>query len=336
MIARLVLSLILFIAGIVHIVRPDFFDPAIPFPLKYEINCLAGIIEMALATSFWIPRFRDLGARLCALWFLILIPIHVYICVMEIPIFGISNPAFLWGRTLFQPVLYFWALSLQEEGWIMSQRWSDVVFLHYEVDQKKLQELVPFPLDLFEGKAIVSIVPFVMSRIRFPFLPPIPGFSKLLELNLRTYVTVDHKRAVYFFTLDSNHLPGVLIARWFFALPYRWAKLKIKVKNDYEFSSANFEIKARPQSIKVASAFDRWATERYALFTHRGTKNFCGIVEHKSWDLQDLEIVSLRDDFSSMLGTDLKAKSFRASAYAKVLDVRFRPFRKMASSSSVL
>lgn len=327
---RILLSLLLVVAGIVHVVRPEVFDPAIPFPHKLLINYLSGLIEVVLGLGLWVPRFKDQAARLTALWFLLLTPIHVYISVNAIPMFGFSHPVILWGRTVLQAGLFFWALSLQEKGWIIAQRWSDVVFLHYAVDPKKLQVKVPFPLDLFEGKAIVSIVPFVMGRIRFPFVPPIPGLSSLLELNLRTYVIKDGRPAVYFFTLDSNHLPGVLIARWGFALPYRWIKLRFSRGEFYEFSSPELKLKARIGAPKPTSLFERWATERYALFTKRGQTELVGVVEHVPWTLQEVEVVELVDEFSRMLGEELRMKEFIGAAYARELDVRFRPFRRLA------
>ncbi len=120
-------------------------------------------------------------------------------------------------------------------------------FLHYEVDAKSFQEKVPYPIDLFEGKAVVSIVPFVMGRIRFPFLSIVPGLSRLLELNLRTYVKVAGRPAVYFFTLDANHLPGVLIARTLFRLPYRWRRMELRHEGSYSFESDSLRLLAREE-----------------------------------------------------------------------------------------
>ena len=218
---------------------------------------------------------------------------------------------------------------LTKKGWIISQHWKDVVFLHYTVDASELQKKVPFPLDLYQGQAVVSIVPFVMGKIRFPFLPPIPWLSKLLELNLRTYVKLNGRPVVYFFTLDSNHLPGVLIARWFFSLPYRWMKLKFSHKGSYEFTSPQFRLKARVGEVRTSTEFDRWSTERYGLLTKRGENVFEGIVEHLPWTLQDLEIEELTDNFSSLIGEHLKMKSVMSSAYSQSLQVRFRPFRRL-------
>jgi len=40
------------------------------------------------------------------------------------------------------------------------------VFIHYTVDVEVLQQEVPFELDLFEGRAFVSLVAFSMRRLR--------------------------------------------------------------------------------------------------------------------------------------------------------------------------
>jgi hypothetical protein len=327
--SRLLLTGLLAAAGMVHLLAPEAFNPAIPFPWKLEINYAAGGLELLLALGLWPARTREHAARWSALWFLLLTPVHLYICTFSIPIFGVSSPWLLWGRTFLQPVLYFWALSLQRSGWLMAQRWREVAFLHYEVSAVELQKKVPFPLDLYEGKAIVSIVPFIMEGIRFPYLPAIPGLSRLLELNLRTYVNVNGKRGVYFFTLDSNHLPGVLIARWFFALPYRWVKLTFSSSTNYAFTAPNLRLSGEVGPPRTSSAFDLWATERYALYTKRGDDTLIGVVEHEPWSLQDLSVVQLDDKFSSLLGAHLALKSCFATSYCKSLDVRFRPFRKI-------
>lgn len=329
MLSRFLLAGILFLAGVLHLVRPDWFNQAIPFEEKLAINIVAGVLEILLALGLITHKWRDLAAKGSALWFLALIPIHVYISLKDIKVGEIDLTLLMWIRTFFQPVLFFWALSLQEKGWIISQRWSEVVFLHYKVDAKKLQEITPFPLDLYQGDAIVSIVPFVMGRIRFPFLFPIPGLATLLELNLRTYVKVNGRPAVYFFTLDSNHLPGVLIARWFFSLPYRWVKLSFKHNDKYQFRSPQFEIKARVRGEKPSSALDLFLTERYALYTKRGSQNLVGVVEHEPWILRELEIEEIKDNFSNLIGDEFKMRDLLGASYAQSLDVRFRPFRRL-------
>lgn len=334
MISRLMLSLLLFAAAVCHGIFPHLFNDAIPFAQKREINFAVGCIELILSLGLWYPRHSDFFARACAAWFLLLLPIHLYVCLYRIPMFGIAHPAVLWARTVLQIPLYFWALSLQRRSWIMAQRWSDLIFLHYEVNPSELQKLLPYPLDLYEGKAILSVVPFIMSQIRFPFLPPIPGLSRLFELNLRTYVRVNGKPLVYFFTLDTNHWPAVLIARYFFSLPYRYRPLTIHRSQDvYELKSPVISFKAQISEQQVSTDFDRWATERYGLMTKSGRKNLMGIVEHVPWRLQQAKIDLINDQFTNLLGEQFRAVSFRSVTFAKKLDVWFRPFRSLRDLS---
>src|SRR5436190_5950155 len=49
-----------------------------------------------------------------------------------------------------------------EHGGVVRADWLDMVFLHFEVEPKALQEHTPFELDLFDGRAFVSLVAFVM------------------------------------------------------------------------------------------------------------------------------------------------------------------------------
>ena len=77
----------------------------------------------------------------------------------------------------------------------MKQIWHDLMFAHWPVPPARMRPLVPgqLPLDTFEGQCWVGVVPFRMSGIRTPYLPPIPGLSALPELNVRTYVTYGGK-----------------------------------------------------------------------------------------------------------------------------------------------
>ncbi len=51
--------------------------------------------------------------------------------------------------------------------------WTRALFLHYELPADVLQPCVPFDLDLWEGRAFVSLVAFSMEHLR-------PGFGGAL------------------------------------------------------------------------------------------------------------------------------------------------------------
>lgn len=333
--SRILLSMVLLIAGLLHIIRPELFNPAIPFGNKLFINLIVGVFESFLALGLLSRRFQDQSAKIAALWFLLLMPIHIYVSWNQVSIFSINNPILLWIRTFMQPFLYFWALSLQTKGWIMSQTWRDVLFLHYTVSPEELQKHVPFELDLYNGHAVVSVVSFTMQSIRFPFLPVVPGLSKLNELNLRTYVEVDGIKGVYFFTLDADLRPAIWIARTFFSLPYRLAKILIGIKDssyvcESKNSLSSLLIHAEIGPSRVSNEFDLWATERYGLFTRSNKDSLHGIVLHIPWKLKDATLKTIDDEFTSHLGIHLKAENFINPSYCQELKVKFRPFYKLS------
>ena len=73
---------------------------------------------------------------------------------------------------------------------VMHQCWSDLLFLHWEIDPDLLAARIPKRLnvDLHEGKAYIGIIPFFMKNVRPKFLPAFSKLSNFLELNIRTYV----------------------------------------------------------------------------------------------------------------------------------------------------
>ena len=335
MIKRFFLSAILFSAGILHLVRPELFNAAIPPILGYskEIILLTGVFEILLALGLIWNKTLDQTAKITAFYFLILIPVHLYVSIQGIEIFGISSKVVLWLRTLFQFFFIFWALSLQTKGWIIEQKWKHVFFLHFKIDPAKIQQLVPFELDLHDGQAVISIVPFYMDGIRFPFLPSIPRVSNLWELNIRTYVKVNGIKGVYFFTLETDSKIAEFVAKIFFHLPYRHSQIDARVsEKEYLFShkrkDLNFHLEASLSDMKHCSEFDLWATERYSLFTKHNGRIFQGIVQHPPWELKQVKINNMEDQFTKMVTGDLK--NLVGASYTEFLLVRFSPFKNIS------
>lgn len=104
----------------------------------------------------------------------------------------------------------------------MAQTWVDLLFMHWPVNIDTLRPLIPsfLEIDTFDSMAWIGVVPFGMTNIHLNSLPPIPLFSRFLELNVRTYVKWKGKSGIYFFSLDASHPVAVETARTFFCLPY--------------------------------------------------------------------------------------------------------------------
>jgi uncharacterized protein YqjF (DUF2071 family) len=215
--------------------------------------------------------------------------------------------------------------------WVIAQRWTDLLFLSCPVKPELVQSQLPAGLevDVLDGHAWLSVVPFFMSHIRFPGTP---GFRwvRLRELNLRTYVRYQGQPGIYFFTLDTDNLLGQWIARTFFHLPYRLRWLRGSCEDGkYTFASANsLQLSARVGAPCVSDSLDRWLVERYSLFTEKSGVFYRGDVLHQPWQLSRVDALDVTESLTEEFG--FSTTDTWHARYAAVLDVRFRPFTKLS------
>ena len=229
-----------------------------------------------------------------------------------------------------------------DSPWIMEQYWRDLLFAHWPVPVQQLRSLVPpqLPLDEFDGQAWVGVVPFRMSGIRARFLPPVPGFSSFPELNVRTYVTLDGKPGVYFFSLDAAHLPAVWAARATYRLPYFYARMNSETLGEgIRYSSerihrprpANFRGTYGPVSSvepRQPGTLEYWLSERYCLYTVADEKVYRGEIHHEPWPLQDAEARIEENSLASAAGIELPPTA-PLLHFAKQLRVLIWPIRRV-------
>jgi len=191
--------------------------------------------------------------------------------------------------------------------------WLDVVFIHYSIDPELLQPRVPFPLDLHEGHAYVSLVAFTRQDMR-----PRKGgkLGALLIkpicthefLNVRTYVKHGQEKGIYFL---AEWLPNALSAAlgpWVFGLPYRHGQLHyrndplegsvegiIRDTRSRALLSYQAEIPdAGPHQPCLAGSLDEFLLERYTAFTQIGPFRRSFHVWHPPWAVINLD-VQVRD-----------------------------------------
>ena len=99
----------------------------------------------------------------------------------------------------------------------MRQEWLDLVFLHWEITPQEIRPHLPrgVELDLYDGTAWLGIVPFDMKGVTRRGFPAPRWLSDFPEINVRTYVSVDGKAGVWFFSLDVPSRLAVWGARTF-------------------------------------------------------------------------------------------------------------------------
>jgi uncharacterized protein len=188
--------------------------------------------------------------------------------------------------------------------WVMTQTWHDLLFAHWPIDPAVLADKVPaaFPIDLYDGQAWLGIVPFRITNLAPRGIPSIPFVSSFAELNVRTYVTVEGKPGVFFFSLDAGSSLAVAGARTFFHLPYFNAAMETDVVGevvrylsirDAKSPAGRFQAiyqPVGPAHPPTPGTLEHFLTERYCLYTldDQGRRRRLQI-HHPPWPLQDAQ-----------------------------------------------
>jgi uncharacterized protein len=164
--------------------------------------------------------------------------------------------------------------------------WSRAVFIHFEVDPDALQHEIPFPLDLHDGRAYLSLVAFNMRDMR----PRLGGrlgallFKPIAThgfLNVRAYVRHRGEPGIHFLAEWLSNPLSVRLGPPLFGLPYRLGQLQYDHRHETGLlrgtvtdskNSARLEYSAElaPAASfhpRDANTLDEFLLERYTAFT---------------------------------------------------------------------
>lgn len=201
--------------------------------------------------------------------------------------------------------------------------WLDVVFLHFEADPTLLQKVVPWELDLFEGRAFVSLVAFTMQDMRprlggrlaaLPFKP----IATHDFLNVRTYVKHAGEPGIYFLKEWVPNPLSVALGPVAFGLPYRLGRLRYdnlfaqeatgRVEDARTGKALVYSCQADADAIHkpcAAGSLDEFLVERYTAFTSLGWLRRLFRIWHPPWpvvplqvEIQDCSLLSLTGEWS--------------------------------------
>lgn len=220
----------------------------------------------------------------------------------------------------------------------MTQRWNDLLFLHYALEPELVRSVVPdvLTLDTYQQRAWVTIAPFWINHLRPPGVPSLPWLSHFNEINVRTYVTYDGKPGVYFFSLDASNLSAVWGARVFYRLPYWQASMKVtgrggaKIeyvsKRQHGPKPAELKCSYGPASPRTFQAhpgsLDHFLTERYCLYVTSRKRLYRAEIHHLPWSLQGAEISVETNTMAQPVGLQLPLQPDLAY-FARELKVLF-------------
>ena len=216
---------------------------------------------------------------------------------------------------------------------LLKMQWRELLFAHWPVDPDLVRPLLPMglQLDMAEGTAWVSIVPFRMTGVGPRLLPG----HRFAELNVRTYVRHHGRAGVWFFSLDASSRLAVRAARRFYHLNYCDALMDLSRDGDWiEYRSQRIHAGMTPALLDVryrpmggvrraeAGSLEHWLTERYSLYSaDEFGRLFRGDVRHEPWPLQAAEAEWRTNSMTGGLGFSLDGKP-ALLAYSAKLQVR--------------
>jgi uncharacterized protein len=206
----------------------------------------------------------------------------------------------------------------------LKANWEHIVMANYEINPKILQPYLPkgVELDLFEGKAHVSLVGFMFKNTRL-FNIPIPYLGTFEEINLRFYVLRKEdghtKRGVVFI---NETIPYRLVA-WVANKLYKEHYTTIPTKHDIQIGEHQKEIryewlqKGKWNSIQLSAtteneamqegSFEQFIFEHYYGYTKinaQTTEEYR--LHHPSWRVNTITKAAIDCDFKAMYGDDFE------------------------------
>ena len=245
------------------------------------------------------------------------------------------------------------------EGRAGYQVWTNLLFVHWRVPVHVLRPLLPpnLTIDEWDGSAWVGLVPFQMSGVRPWWFPAIPGVSRFLETNVRTYVHLRGRDpGVWFFSLDASKSLPALVARWRWRLPYFRSEMMIERRGNlvsYDSqrrwpgnSEARCQITAEvgpligegdadrpaPSGNAIPGTLEHFLFERYLLYAQlRNNALYTARVHHIPYPIREGKLVSLDETLVEAAGIAATGSPAHVG-FSDGISVEVFPLRRVSSS----
>jgi uncharacterized protein YqjF (DUF2071 family) len=218
-------------------------------------------------------------------------------------------------------VLQFDEVNDHSKKIFLTAEWRHLAMLNYEIDPAVLTPFVPSgtELDLWEGKALVSVVGFLFLNTRV-FGVPIPFHRNFEEVNLRFYVRHQAedgwRRGVVFIREIVPRATIALTARKLYHEPYIALPMAHRIEEErgaIKSAEYSWRLAGRTNSLKVVTrgksqpliegSEAEFITEHYWGYNAQpdgATLEYR--VEHPRWRVYDVVEAQLNCDAASLYG----------------------------------
>lgn len=202
----------------------------------------------------------------------------------------------------------------------MTARWQNLIMANYEVEPGVLLPFIPAgtELDLYRGKAYISLVGFLFTGIRI-FGVPALGMRTFEEINLRFYVTRRDgdrlKRGVVFINETVPYrvvawLANILYKEHYTAVPTRksWKITPEKKEISYSWKTLGkwnrMKVTASATGVTMqAGSIEEFIFEHYYGYTRlSASASQEYMIAHPSWQINSIQSCVIDCDFEAMYG----------------------------------
>lgn len=215
--------------------------------------------------------------------------------------------------------------------WLV-QQWRDLAFLHWALDPAVVAPFLPRGTrpDVIDGVTYVGLIGFRMVGLGPLRGPGIPYLGTFCETNVRLYsVDAQGRRAVVFLSLDAERLIPVLTAQATLRLPYRWARMSLRRKDDvYEYASSrrtarsSFAVR-RGAPIDTPTPLEHFLTARWGLHTRAWGRTVHLPNDHPTWPLHRAELLHCDESLIAAAGLPAPAGPPASVLYSPGVPVVF-------------
>ena len=205
-------------------------------------------------------------------------------------------------------------------GTFLKANWENIIMSNYAIDPEILKPFIPkgVELDLYNGKAYVSLVGFMFKKTKL-FNVPIPFFGTFEEINLRFYVQRKEngitKRGVVFINETIPYrivawMANKLYNEHYTVVPTRHSIVENsdskKIKFDWLLNKKwnSIYVEASNDSHKMKNdTLENFIYEHYFGYTkidENNTEEYR--LQHPSWKINTVLNTKIECDFKAMYG----------------------------------
>ena len=200
----------------------------------------------------------------------------------------------------------------------MTCHWENLIISTFEVDKTILEKYLPTDtkLDLYNGKALMSMVAFTFSKVKF-FGLKIPFHQKFGQINFRFYAKskINGSKGVVFIKEFAPKPLITSIGNLIYNEPYFYKNIKQKTRQknnklNATYTYKNIEIEATATNTTKEleeESLNHFVVDRYIAFVKSSSQEtFQYKINHVPWELYSTHSISVKNDILTLLPKKFK------------------------------